>query len=1726
MGVLNKNGALYLAFGVDTSGLKKGISEAESLLEGFRRTAVNVGKAVGVALTFDAAKELVGQIASVRGEFQKLEVSLTGLLKSKSKANALLSEMATLASTTPFSLQDVARGSRQLLAYGFDANEVTKSLKMLGDVAAGMNLPLERLVYLYGTTMTQGRLYTRDLMQFTTSGIPMVEALAEQFGVAKEEVGALVEAGRVGFPEIKKAFEDMTGVGGKFHGMMDELSETVSGRFEKLKDAVELMYNEIGKSGQGAMYTAIDGAAKLVENYKQVGAVLAELIASFGLYKTAVMAANVYREAGQNVAYEAKAKELFKLLNAEQQAAISKKNLKTRSLEYYEAVKNEVEANQRAANSAVEKAKQQAAAAYQSVKADRDEIQSAKELQATREAELRALQAEAETKRTIAAQSRLTAAENMLGKRESLYTKASDNYDSKQLELDTLLKKENTAATNENAAANQKANAAATQAAIERAKKEVEASQAIMEKRREELQTSQELVRQRREELQTARAAAVTAKDTAQKNLSAAANARARAESKLLADTEDLAAKKIALNTVAKQANTLATNANATAAKANVSVSQKMGEASSMLAGKLGMVAKALSPAVWMIALSAVMELIRGIYEYATALTDAERVQQAMSEISEEVEAGVSKERYEIESLIETIKNENTTKSQKLDAQNRLLEISPSIYNSLMNEKGGQEALTAAVNDYIAARRLQLSLMSVDTKLNESFEREAEYNENRGDIPFYKKAGAAVKAYLPLLNPLNKMDWNDLVKGYDDNMKIEYKAAADQERLLQKNLVNKRKNLEREDQIRRDNANRENKNVVTLIGLSTNLTNAQVELSNMRKKAATGATDAELAAIRKQEALVNGLSEQIRLMTGSSPKGDTAAGGGGANTKGGGGGKNKHLKDLEQQQKEAEEALKTIGKLMADAQKDIDDYTLDAMEEGQQKRMRKLDINFKREMAEVETWKARIMEANKKATGKEDLTSEQETAYETSKNLIFQKDKRARAAIVDEWKRKEADAYDEMLQAFGSYKEKQEAIAREYARKIADAEKEGRTNEADKLRAEQAREAATLADKELGNNEALVFFFKYAEKQSLKTAKAAQSYIANVLEYLRTKGKSVLSDMSQKPFLDQLLGDEEKTKEAIERFTNDLDKAKEVVQSIGNQKVFDALINNFKRLKKAAAGSQEQMSALNGVTGGLSTIGGMVTQLGNAMADCDIKAGKVVVTVGNTITSIASFAAAGTSVAGVWGAIVGAVVGAASAIIPAIGKIDEWSQSLEKSYDSQLQWLDKARDANIELIKGYGSVAEKIDLATKAIENNVKALELLYQKSRELREYQSEDKNGHSVWYMDRQKVATAIRDMGAFENYDEWEKTHVTDAKKRYEYNKYVRNPKNVHSTQGVPLLLEAMQNGYVPIKIKAEFDKQGLDLQKFLDDPSKYLLNDKEGALNYEQMKWLQDTYPALLGALDSRQRELVEQRMEHLKKESEGVKKALEESLAGVSYDTLLSEYESALKTMGDGAAALGKNIENHLRDAIIKGLIDGKTKERIKKAYDRIIEIMKKRDTMSAEEYQKELQDARTELEGIYKELREQKRLAFEKAGIKEDDEVKDNTLRGALAKASQESIDLLAGQMGAVRVLIEQIVTLMQASVSGGSNGSAASFYVSVQAMIVTIRDIQAAGWKEVTAIKDLVTQVRLTQGAVADLTKTISDNTTSIKESSRKASEALVVMNNSGVKLKGGGFGA
>lgn len=250
--------------------------------------------AFGVGLS---AKEFIAQSVQIRGEFQKLEVAFTTMLGSTEKADALMQQMVRTAATTPFDLQGVANGAKSLLAYGVAAEDVNKTLIRLGDIAAGLSIPLGDLVYLYGTTMAQGRLYTADLNQFTGRGIPMIGELAKQFGVAESEVKSLVEAGKVGFPEVQKVIESLTNEGSKFGGLMEAQSKTIAGQISNIEDSISQMFNNIGKANEGIINSALGVVSDLVENYEQVGKVLLELVGTYGAYKAALITITALQKA-------------------------------------------------------------------------------------------------------------------------------------------------------------------------------------------------------------------------------------------------------------------------------------------------------------------------------------------------------------------------------------------------------------------------------------------------------------------------------------------------------------------------------------------------------------------------------------------------------------------------------------------------------------------------------------------------------------------------------------------------------------------------------------------------------------------------------------------------------------------------------------------------------------------------------------------------------------------------------------------------------------------------------------------------------------------------------------------------------------------------------------------------------------------------------------------------------------------------------------------------------------------------------------------------------------------------------------------------------------------------------------------------------------------------------------------------------------------------------------
>ena len=256
----------------------------------FSAAAANIGKAfaaIGIAGTL---QELGKKILVVRGDFEKLEVAFEVMLGSASKANELMKQLTYTAATTPFDLQGVADGAKQLLAYGVSADEVNDTLVRLGNIASGLSIPLNDLVMLYGTTMTQGRLFTQDLRQFMGRGIPLADELAKQFGVTKDKVADLVTAGKVGFPQVKKAIEDLTNAGGKFAGLMEKQSHTVAGKISNIGDAIDSMFNKIGKQNEGVINGALSAVSYLIENYETLGKVLVTLVTTYGTYKAALIA--------------------------------------------------------------------------------------------------------------------------------------------------------------------------------------------------------------------------------------------------------------------------------------------------------------------------------------------------------------------------------------------------------------------------------------------------------------------------------------------------------------------------------------------------------------------------------------------------------------------------------------------------------------------------------------------------------------------------------------------------------------------------------------------------------------------------------------------------------------------------------------------------------------------------------------------------------------------------------------------------------------------------------------------------------------------------------------------------------------------------------------------------------------------------------------------------------------------------------------------------------------------------------------------------------------------------------------------------------------------------------------------------------------------------------------------------------------------------------------------
>lgn len=254
-----------------------------------------LGRALSLMFSVSQITQYVSKMVNVRKEMELQQRSLQVLLQNKDKANELWNQTLDLAVKSPFRVKELVTYTKQLAAYRIESDKLFETNKMLADVSAGLGVDMQRLILAFGQVKSASFLRGTELRQFTEAGIPMLEELSKYFSeiygksVSVAEVFDMISKRMVTFTDVEKVFQRMTGAGGVFFNMQEELSQTTAGMISNLQDSIDLMFNEIGKKNQGLINNVIKGARYIVNNWETVGKVMKGALLILLSYKAATM---------------------------------------------------------------------------------------------------------------------------------------------------------------------------------------------------------------------------------------------------------------------------------------------------------------------------------------------------------------------------------------------------------------------------------------------------------------------------------------------------------------------------------------------------------------------------------------------------------------------------------------------------------------------------------------------------------------------------------------------------------------------------------------------------------------------------------------------------------------------------------------------------------------------------------------------------------------------------------------------------------------------------------------------------------------------------------------------------------------------------------------------------------------------------------------------------------------------------------------------------------------------------------------------------------------------------------------------------------------------------------------------------------------------------------------------------------------------------------------------
>ena len=871
---------------------------------------------------------LIQSIVQVRGQFQQLEIAFTTMLGSEQKASQLMNQMIQTAAKTPFDLAGVAGGAKQLLAYGESADKVNDTLVRLGNIASGLSIPLNDIVYLYGTTMVQGRLYAQDVRQFTGRGIPLVKELAKMYGVTAEEINNMVSAGKIGFPEVEKVLNGMTDAGGQFYNLMEKQSASLTGMLSNLSDAWDTMLNDIGKANQDTFAGAISSATYLVEHYQQILDILKAITVAYGSYKAAIVLNTLATKGYTGVALidntvrQAKITLMRAEALATGQVAAQQKQMTAANQAYVASLEAELTAEEIA-----EVKKRLRVATIQSLlTAQQQEYLSNLGLTTSSK------NYEAAAMQVLTVDQKLSLQKLDLSSKSAVYRAALDQ--------EVAAKRTATAATREKAAAELAAMRTEVSAAAKRMEQAKQTAVAAMQKAdaaRYELYWVR----------QSGDASAIA---TAQKKLEGAQDNAAIARKNALAASTDFYTKKKILEITATKGATAASVTDTTAKNAQTVATNVLSVATARLRMALTTLWATMkaNPIGWLVTLAGLLYSAFLMFrkEEVEVTEQTVSLDNALKKASDDFNTQAAK----VDALRKVMEDSNASYEQKKKAYKDLKEIIPE-YNAELSKEGKIiRDNKKAIDDYLVSLEKQIKLKAAQEEL------EAAYKKKR-QLEKTKKASLKDLAGA-------EADENDLamstggVYGNTRANKIREELKKTDDELTELNgTINELTTEINNSTVATDTSTKKIKTYAEQVAeAEAKVKKINKEIADMR---AGKVVDENLAkAISdKQKELLQANSD-LAALTGKKTKGD----------------------------KNVDDSVNSLSEKQLEAQRKLEEARIAVMEEGYAKRKATLDLQHQMELDRINKEEKELEKARKKA-GKGGLSDSEKQSFEERRKL-------------------------------------------------------------------------------------------------------------------------------------------------------------------------------------------------------------------------------------------------------------------------------------------------------------------------------------------------------------------------------------------------------------------------------------------------------------------------------------------------------------------------------------------------------------------------------------------------------------------------------------------------------------------------------------------------------------------------------------------------------------------